>query len=844
MSTKSAVNFRTTWIMIGAATLLLGVFAIYVFWGDDRRPNKEGYLFETFKSLKIQPNEIDGLEIEKGSEKLVFMRRPDGRWRMHKPIEGRADSDRVEAIVRELLDSRREEKAADITDDMAIHGLDNPPVKISLKSGTRTATMSLGKSTIGGDSAVMYVLTSDDPKLVQATRINKLRSLFKEKFPDQSGTAAMIRDVNDFRTLALLGEGIAPEGAASQLLSIKLSEKLPNGERIVALSRENPERSWRFEIPPGYGDIDLEEKSEKSNPKEIYNLLSLLINTLNIKVPEMKDYLNEAKDLAALGLDPNGVGVLRVDIKRQDGIGTETLWISKDQAKDARDKVYVRYDGDASVAQVNAEIPRMLRRFLDDPSPLRDRTLVKLRRERVDALDVTIDKKTFELRKIEGRWKVRTGMKEYEGNPSAIETLIFKLAEPKQIRGFLSADVPDKELGLDPPSAEVAIWEEGLSNSKKIDAKEPSKMKDPTVRLQFGKKEEGKSKEDKADLVIVRRISGLARTEMKVPAELLDLASRGLLEYVNLPLASFNPDKVEKFSFLRNGVTWEIERDLAKFPAATAPWTVVAPAAQKGKLGNAPEIVTILDSYRNLKSDKVIAESASNEQLISWGLDPAKPVFKFSLQLQDDPALRLMILGIPLQLKLDERVYFLGNAVGKSQSAYTKTNQSDFIFESPIGRIDLVTKARLIDPTLYRVEPGQLTMKVSWIDPKTMKPEVLELERKEGSVWKAKGDRKIDELRVEEFFGNVSRPLTVEQVVEKTGPKPEHALDLKSGALEVEIAAGAGKPITLSLGGVVDKSGKLIYVMSNQSPGDVYILDATRLLPVKENPAGVLAPGK
>jgi len=806
---KSAINFRTTWILIGVSAVLLGVLALFVFFGDDSAPNKDGFLLEAFHSLSVKPDEITRLEIDKGAEKLVFEKR-EGRWRMTAPIEARADNERVEAIVRELLMARREEKGADISSKLADHGLDNPPVKITLVRGDRPATLSLGKATIGGDSAVVYVLTSDQPKKAQATRLRGLRALLKDKPAEDGAVAGMMADVNDFRTRKLLGEGIPIEAATSQILRVRLTEKLAKGERIVELSRANPERLWRFEIPPGYGDVLTEVPPEQRNPSMIYNLSSLLNNLLAIEVFDVKDYLTGDRDLKSLGLDPSNDGVIRVDLQRQTG-PTETLWISPVNAKKERDKVYVLFEGDKAVAQVNAERPRMLQTFLDDPNVLRERTLLKLKPDRVDALDVTMGGKTFELRRTAGNWRVVQGAKQYIANKGAIEELVVKLNEQRLVRGFPADGLDDKALGLEPPVVEIKLWEDGI-----VAGKEPAPLRPiPSARLLFGAT-------DKDDLVNVRRYVGLAPSTMKIPAEVLSLARRGLLDYVDIALTPFDPERVEKLTFLRGGETWVIERVKSNLPVADARWTILAPASMKGKSGNGPEIARILFSYRNMKSEHVVAEKATPEELKSYGLDPAKPDFKLSLKLQDDPI---------------ERTYFLGNSLKGKLSAYTKTSMSDFVFESPLGRIELVTKGKLLDPILYRIETGALTMKLTgWYDPKTEKSQTIEFDRKEGGIWSAKDGRRFDYLLVEAFLLTVANPQTIDQVVEKSGPKPEQGLDLKSGALDIEITIGKDAPITLKLGGLVDKNGKQIFVTTNQAPGDVFTMDGERLLPFKESP--------
>ena len=813
MTSKSAVNFRTTYIMMGLVAVLLGVLAIYVFFGGDKKPNPKGFLLETFHALDTKPDEITGFEIEKGDEKIVFNRQADGRWRMKEPIEARADSDRVEMIVRELLEARREEKGTDLTLNLGVHGLDKPAVKLTLRKGERSATISLGKVTIGGDEALVYVLTSDESKKPQALKKKLIRDLFKAKPPDEAGTAAMVIDLNEFRTKKLLGEGMTLEAAPSHIDGIKLT----SGDRVVHLSRKNPERVWRFVKPEGYGDVQLDTPVEKRNPNTVYNLSSLLNNALSIEVNDVKDYLPNAKDLSALGLDPSSEGVLRIDLERQDAFGTETLWISKQNAKSEKDKVYVRYQGDAAVAQINGEKARILQNFLKDPTLLRDSTFIKLRLDRVDAVDVTIDKKAFELRKIDGNWKIYDGDKMNVGNKVVIDALLFKLTERQNVRGYPATDATDAALGFNAPQAEIRIWEDSILSPESPDPKARPKVKLlPTTHLMFGAKDGG--------IVYVRRYMGTAKADAKLSDDLLPLATRGRLDYVDIALKPFNPLNVEKIGFLLNGETWEIERTPSTLLIEPAEWKIIAPASMKGKLGNAQQIKLILDSYAEMKSDKVDSENPSKDQLATRGLDPDKPVFKLALKVKDEPT---------------ERVYYLGNPVAGKLHVYTKTSLSDYVFESLLARIELVTKSRLVDPTLYKIEPGNLKMTLrGWIDSSTTgQPQVLEMERQAGGFWKSKGDVKLDDQKVEEFFTLITRPQSVDQVVEKTGARPEQKLDLKLGALEIEFDMGDKKPITLMLGAPVDKDSKTIFASTNQAPGDVYTLNAEKLLPAKEKPA-------
>ncbi len=838
MTSKSAVNFRTTWVFLGAAAVLLAVLAAYVFFSDEKKPNAEGVLLESFHALKIKSNEVNGLEIEKGGEKMVFSRQPDGRWRIVQPIQARADSERVESIIHEVLEAPRIEKGAGVTSNLAAHGLDHPAVKITLEKGDRSAWLALGKTTLGGDDAIAYVLSSDEPAKPQAMRVKRLRSLLKEKPPENASTADLVLDVNDFRSRKVLGEGISPEAAESMLGSIKLTEKLAQGDRVVSLVREN--RVWRFEIPSGYGDVVQDVPPGERKEKTIFNLKSLLDDILTIEVKQNKDYLPDARDLAALGLDPSSVGVLRVDLDWGEPIGTETLWISKDYVKKEGDKVYVRAAGDPTVAQVNAEKPRILRQFLENPAPLRDRTLVKLHSDLVDAIDVMIDKDSFQLRKIDGKWKVGGDGSTLDADPAIVKDLLFRLSEPRQLLGFPPENATDADLGLSPPKVDIRIWEGGLGAPAKEQA---NAWQDPTIpvtaRVQFGKVD--------GDFVFVRRYSGLTKLDAKMSNRLLELASRGRYDYLDIALTSFDPARVEKISFVKDGENWEIERDKGdayhEKGAINLPegWKILAPEKQKTNSVNGEQMVIILESFKALKPEKVVFAKPTADQLKTLGLDPAKPVFKLSLKLKDSAG-DVSADGWRFKKLTDERVYYFGNPVTGKQNVYTKTSFCDFVFESPVSRVELVTKGQLIEPNLYRLEIANVKgLKLTgWVDPaKPGEPKTLELERKAGGNWSAHGDLKLNNAKVEQFMTDILRPRSIDHV-EKTGPKADQGLDLKQGALQIEIDAQDAKPITLTLGGSTSKGSKLIFATTNQSPGEVFTIDGERLLPVKEKQESLL----
>jgi hypothetical protein len=813
---KSAINFRTTYVLMGAAALLLGGLAIYVFFGSTKRTNPEGFLLETFHTLKIKPQDVTGLEIEKGGEKIVFSRQSDGRWRITEPIDARADTNRIDAIVGELLLAKREEKGADVTPNLAVHGLDKPAVRITLRRGDRTAWLALGKTTVGGEQAVVYVLTSDDPKTPQATRAARLRSLFKEKPPEDADTAGMVADLDDFRTRRLLGEGVDLSNSTDLLTAVRVTINPPAGKgapQVLALSRSNQEKSWRFEAPAGYGSAAADPT--QANPAVISSVRELLNTALTIEVPRVQDYLAEPKNLAAVGLDPGSPGVMRVEIERDTervgGPAKETLWLSLAGVKTERNKVYARYEGDAYVSQVNAEKPDRIRTLVNDPTPLRERTLVKVRRDHVDAVEITANGTTFQLQKGEKGWRAYEGGKAADASKEAVDELLTELTRPNEIKGFPTPDQTEALMGLDKPAAEVKVWEDGLGEPAEANGHRPLKGA-PAARVQFGRADVG-------DLVFARRVAGLTKIDAKVPAALMTTVQggeqrRGRLYYVDVPLKTFDLIQVEKVTLPYGGMTYTAERD------KSGRWAITAPTP--GKYADPEKVHAVLEALRHLRGRPAVAEGASAEQLKPLGLAaPEGPKVQVTLKVAGETA---------------DRVYAFGNPVGSTPNVYAKTSLNDIVFEAPKGVIDVVTQGTLFDPTLYRIDVADVTgLKLSgWT--KIAQPQVLEFKREAG-VWTPSGKIAVDGKKLEDFLKAVAAPRAVATVVEKAGARPEFGLDVNKGALRVEIQLRESKPVILTLGGQVTKESKLIYAETSRAPGDVYTLKGDELYPAEEDPA-------
>ena len=245
------MNFRTTYILLGVVVAGLVGLGIYVMTAGDKKtnPSVEGYVLKSLRAANTKPDEVTSLEIERPGQtpdRIAFVR--DNKvWRMVTPARARTDTAAVDAIVSSLLNAKTE-KAADVAGNLAAHGLDNPPVKVTLKAGSISETVSLGNVTIGGDKAVVYVVTSAQPDRPQAARRTDFAPLFRADAKNATHAGQLVKSVVDFRPLKLIGNGLMDP--ASQVTSMAVR----SGKDELALFRAPPDNAWRFRVPADYGE--------------------------------------------------------------------------------------------------------------------------------------------------------------------------------------------------------------------------------------------------------------------------------------------------------------------------------------------------------------------------------------------------------------------------------------------------------------------------------------------------------------------------------------------------------------------------------------------------------------
>jgi hypothetical protein len=825
------MNLKPIYILFGVCAALVALFGV-VLLVNPQKPVDSSYILPSLHDVKnpVHAADIDAVVIERTrpkTETLVFERDPETkRWRMTQPIAlkpERVDKFAVDGLIDHVMEARRNEKA-DVQPPLKQWGLDQPGVVVTLKKGDKEWKVSLGdeKKTTGGETSVVYVTSSDRPGEPMAVKLSQLE--------------APTKGVGEFR---------AKETVAEHAFDITAINLRDGKSPPLILQKQGNENRWRFQ-QPAYGEADYEgEPNPLGGPpgKTVTGVRSLLEMLAALKVEfkseKENDFVSEdGRNLDQYGLEPGDKpGRLRLEVTHNvtsPGSGldkkqtiTDALLIGK-KPDEKGDKVYAMLESDKEIVKVPSANLEAITKVIENPSVLRDRDLVHLDEQHVDALALKNQSGTFELFKTGAlaQWKLFRDSQGSQADDAAVRNLLTAINAKRQVKEFPDpAKVDDKALQLDPPVATLSIWVDGIQKEepkkdeekkdekgttnkeekkdaeKKVeeDKKDPNakpklKSGEPTVTLLFGKRENG--------VVYVRRKTADDNTVVTVPDTLFDKVNLGPLTYADRTLPTFT-DEVTKVLIDRGGAVTELEKEKDK-PA----WTFKQPMDYAGRTAQPFAVEGIVNQLQHLRAEKLIAEKVSPELLDQYGLKT--------------PSVKVTLVAMKGD-KPEEHVYLFGKDV--EDGVYAKLGDRDLIFQVKKSVLTQLSN-ELRDLTVFSFDKNKVkALKVTGWHDFAGSPYILDLERKSATEWTAKAPAgfSLDPAKAEEFLTSLSLLRAQQFLNAKTGPQPEK-MEVKDGAMVVEITVeGEKDPLTLTLGGEApDKQN--YFARSNKVPNEAFLV--------------------
>jgi peroxiredoxin len=859
------MNFRTTYILFGTLVLILVLFGYALYKYDADSPDRSNFVLPGVhdKANPFKAEDVDQVVIARNNpqETITFERDADTKhWRITKPRSLRADDSAVSGLINEVFRASKDDKA-DKPTSLKSWGLDPPSATITIKKGSeREVGLNIGDVSPGTADQVIYVSALDKPKEPAAVSKSKLGSVLKP--------------LNEFRDRSLL------PSSANDFLALTVTE----GQKAPVSLKKGDDSRWRFVEPKGYGLVDEEGADLAFGPgKPVSGLRPLLNDLASIRVEnkdEKKDEKKEDKkdekdsdfvednvqDLSKYNLDAAKADVLRIEVQYGDSKkpAKSVLLVELPKADDKREKVYACLENEKNVVRIPVKNLETVRKLVDKPEELRDRNLARFSDfAKPDAIIVKNASGTLEFFQTgaDKKWKLYRG-ETVEDNidEASVKALLDLITGKGAVRVFVDDPKKRTELELDKSEISVSVWADGIEPEKKDDKKDEKKddkkddkkdekkddKKDekkeekkstkpklkapdkPTVRLTFGKREDG--------LVAVERLmAGDSEPSIvKVPDVLLDRVKDGPLAYYDKSLPQFNPgsffgdENVSKLVLQRGNDTFEISREGGKADAA---WKFVKPEALAGRSADATSVKEILTSLNRLRAKRLVADKPSADALDKeYGLK--SPSLKAVVTLTKDG-------------KDSEFTYEFGKELEDKSGVFSRQSQRNLVFVADPFVLTALREKELQDLTVFNFDVAKVKQvkMTGWLPVQMLignkNPFVLELERKDASAWEAKAPAgfNIDASKVRKFLEDLSKLRAERFVAHNAQPKPEHDLEVGKGeALQIEITLeGEKEPLLLTVGKLDGEKG--YFAVSNKMKGEILQVRRDLFDAVKAKPA-------
>ncbi len=678
------MNFRATAILFGAVGVL--VIALLVVALTEGQPRVGGGLVEPLTRAAMAPKDVETVELvrtEPTEQKLVFVRTGETSWELREPVTAKMDGGQIAAVIKALFDAQPVPHP-DMSPSLAVLGLEKPTLKVTLKASDKSVTVNLGNSTIGGDRAVTFVTASDRPQQPMAVRRSDLAPLFLATARNAEGPAAPgAKWLTDYRSRRLIGSEIRDPVSDVKEIALRTGGKL-----LVLARGKVGSGTWVFRSPPSYGLADVGGDPNAATNLEVFTGVRMLLNAItNLQPGNNDDYIENPGDLAQYGLtssDPKVIGIRLTPEKGKE----EILFLGKAVEENGKPvvppKVYGRLEGDSAVVKLPTDMVEKLRRTILDPAPLRNRDLfAEGSREKIDALDIQTGGQTVKLRRVplgpSPKWVLYGSSNPQEASQIAVETLIGTLTRLRNASEVLEK-LNDAAFAPAERKAEIKVWQNGVPRSVKSDTAKPPP--EPTlagepVTIIVGKKE--------GDRVYVRRVAEGQTTDFKFAESLIPTVTRGRLEYLDPSFQSFAGTLANKLTIaVAGGKTTEIAKDKSD------KWIYAQPTELKGKEADPAKVLSLLGSIATWRPEKVLAESASPEDLKKFGLEPAR--------------VRVTV-GLPDNV---DRVYLLGADTPETGYIYAKQESQTPVVQLLKAATVRLTTDDLRDFTVYRLDPEKV----------------------------------------------------------------------------------------------------------------------------------------
>ncbi len=521
---------RNTLVLL---VLLGGLFAYLKWWdpkfeGTDAKNEKKG------RPVQVDRDSVTSVTIRNSEGTLQFTKSPEGNWLLESPVKDRADSTAISMFFTSLEGLRMETVKMEQGATLAGFGLTKGEVSIKL-NGKNPVELLIGKETAIEGKVYMRVEGKDTAYVAG------------KDLRDQGAKGA--KDWRDHRLSDL---------TATQVKQVGI--KTAKGEFEV----EKASNHWSLTKP----------FKGRADDQKVTDLIS------NATAPRIEDFVTEAKDLAAFGLnEPRATVTFHAEgvtdpviLQIGNAKKTEKAGDKKDGEKmepetpAAPTHVYVKLSTREGVFTVPVAIESLLN---TQPNDLRDQNIMRVQSDMVDRITLEAPGRDKVVLGRKGEEWVRKADKQDDRpvNGGAANKLLSDLTTMKVTRFVADVAGDLKQYGLDAPVATVTLSSyssEGTPETKPGDR--------PLSKLILAKPEgdAGYAKLDEEPFIIA------------IPTTLFEEVWTDPLQWQELKVQELKAEEVAGFEVTRAGqptLTFERAKD-KKWKLAKGDGTVSQGAAE------------------------------------------------------------------------------------------------------------------------------------------------------------------------------------------------------------------------------------------------------------------------
>jgi hypothetical protein len=581
-------NNRTTTIL-----LVLFFGGLLAYWGLDVsgvRPTSE----LNRRSVRILPDLIDTPEagirrvvIDREKEHLVFERRDKGlgRWQMVEPKDVAAEPARLDALVRNLKELRKDPDAGTVKGDPGSYGLAPPAATIRLYAGdggSASAERPIAELEIGKVARDhRYVRPGGSPGIeVVGARL----------------LAAVDQPVAEWRQPNVMGV------PTFQVASVTIRRRDQPGQEPPLISAERaPSGRWRLTAP-------IEAPAE--GPK-VESLLGA-ISSLRVAEPPRGYVADDVKDAAPFGLARPAI---TVELKTQAGGDPMVLDIGK-PVPDEPERVYVRQGGQDDVVMVEA---RALSEIPPDAIALRSHQVADLVPSAVTEIDIETRSDRFTVKGGRNRWELTSPRRE-RADAAAVGAFLSHIGDLQTSEFLDPQKVPDPM--LDPPVMTIRIRQSASGRPPANPAEADTQL---AVTLQLGR-------HDVLKKTIFARLEG-DRVLLALPDKLLDVLPKNPLAFRDRSIVTDDPGKIKKLTIRRGPRVDEIVPD-STGPSQPNTFRMLRPVNAPADAGAVTQALTVLCG---LRAEDFAAPSVGDGK--AFGLD--RPLMQIDWESEGTHSLKI-----------------------------------------------------------------------------------------------------------------------------------------------------------------------------------------------------------